>query len=171
MGNGTEGLQNLSEKFERENELVAIPTQVWWLVNIQAIRVRRQNQEIAASSVVFVVTVSKVANGLYRRGIKAVGVWYPVEACPKVPPDRGCELSGGWGQIESMCGSKPTSGNCPGHHRTSNHKCNLVGCSMKQGALCGHTLEKCPNCKGNHIAFSNRCAEKTEATEAMQYSG
>jgi hypothetical protein len=32
-----------------------------------------------------------------------------------------------------------------------------------QGSLCGHTQEKCPNYKGNHIAFSSRCALKTEA--------
>jgi hypothetical protein len=40
-----------------------------------------------------------------------------------------------------------------------------VGCTSKQRSLCGHTLEKCPNCKGSHIAFSSRCAKKWEATE------
>jgi len=29
-------------------------------------------------------------------------------------------------------------------------------------------LEKCPNCKGNHIAFSGRCVKKTEATEVAR---
>jgi len=42
----------------------------------------------------------------------------------------------------------------------------VVGCTAKQGSLCGHTLEKCPNSKGNHIAFSSRCVKKREATEA-----
>ena len=27
---------------------------------------------------------------------------------------------------------------------------------------------KCPNCKGNHIAFSSRCAKKAEATNEAQ---
>jgi hypothetical protein len=36
--------------------------------------------------------------------------------------------------------------------------------SAKLGSLCGHTQEKCPNCKGNDIAFSGRCAKKMEAT-------
>jgi len=46
----------------------------------------------------------------------------------------------------------------------------MVGCTAKQGSLCGHTLEKCLNCKGNHIAFSSRCVKKTEAAEAAQQS-
>ena len=46
----------------------------------------------------------------------------------------------------------------------------MVGCSAKQESLCGHTLEKCPNCKGNHIAFSSRCVKKRDATEAPRQS-
>jgi len=76
----------------------------------------------------------------------------------------------GWGHIENKCGSKPKCGSCSGHHQTSDHKCNVVGCIAKQGSLCGHTLETCPNCKGNHIAFSSRCVKKREATEAARQS-
>ena len=39
---------------------------------------------------------------------------------------------------------------------------------MKPVSLCGHTLEKCPNCNGNHIVFSNRCTKKTEAAKAAR---
>jgi hypothetical protein len=46
----------------------------------------------------------------------------------------------------------------------------VVGCTAKKGSLCSHTLEKCPNCKRNHIAFSNRCAKKTEAARAARHS-
>jgi hypothetical protein len=31
-------------------------------------------------------------------------------------------------------------------------------------------MEKCPNFKGNHITFSNRCAKKTEAARAARQS-
>ena len=41
---------------------------------------------------------------------------------------------------------------------------------MKQGSLCGHTVEKCPNCKGDHIAFSSRCVKTREPTEAARLS-
>jgi hypothetical protein len=120
--------------------------------------------------VVFVVKGSKVAQGLIKKGIKAAGVWYRVEQYTNAGPDSRCELCCGWGHIESKCSSEPTCGYCSGSHRTSDHKCNVVGCMAKQGSLCGHTQEKCPNCKGNHIAFSSRCVKKTEAAKAARES-
>jgi len=170
MGKGTDGLQKMREELEAENEGIVISTQVRWLANPRTIRERRQNGEIAASSVVFVVKGSRVAQSLVKKGIKAAGVWYRVETYTNEGPDSRCELCCGWGHIENKCGSEPKCGYCSGHHRTSDHKCNVVGCTAKQGSLCGHTLEKCPNCKGNHIAFSSRCVKKTEATEAARQS-
>jgi hypothetical protein len=170
MGKGTEGLQKMREEFEAENEGIAIPTQVRWLAIPRTIRERRQNGEIAASSVVFVVKGSRLAQSLIKKGIKAAGVWYRVEALTNAGPDSRCELCCGWGHIENKCGNKPKCGYCSGNHRTSDHECNVVGCMAKRGSLCGHTLEKCPNCKGNHIAFSSRCAKKSEATKAARQS-
>jgi hypothetical protein len=83
-------------------------------------------------------------------------------------PDTRCVLCCGRGHIENKCGSKPKCGYCSGHHWTGNHKCNVVGFTAKQGSLCGHTLEKCPNCNRRHNAFSSRCAKKREATEAAR---
>ena len=147
-----------------------IPAQVRWLANPRTIRERRQNGEIAASSVVFVVKGSSVTESLVKKGIKAAGVWYRVETYTHEGPDSRSELCCWWGHIENKCGPKPKCGYCSGHHRTSDHKCNLVGCTAKQGSLCGHSLEKCLNCKGNHIAFSSRCMKQTEATEAAWQS-
>jgi hypothetical protein len=62
------------------------------------------------------------------------------------------------------------SGYCAGPHRSSEHRCNVVGCASKQGAVCTHTQEKCPNCKGNHIAFSGKCAKKIEAITMARQS-
>jgi len=76
MRTGTEGLQKMREEFEAENEGIAIPTQVRWLVNPRTIRQSRQNGEIAGSSVVLVVKGSKVAPSLIKKGIEAAGVWY-----------------------------------------------------------------------------------------------
>jgi len=78
MGKGTEGLQKMREEFEVENEGIAIPAQVRWLANPRTVRERRQNGEIAASLVVFVVKGNKVAQSLVKKGIKAAGVWYRV---------------------------------------------------------------------------------------------
>jgi len=46
---------------------VTISKQVWWLANHLAIMGRRQNGEIAASSVVFVVKGRKVARRLVKK--------------------------------------------------------------------------------------------------------
>jgi hypothetical protein len=62
MGKGTEDLQMMREEFEAENEGIGIPTQVRWLANPRTISERKQNGEIAASSVVFVVKGKKVAH-------------------------------------------------------------------------------------------------------------
>jgi len=170
IGKGTEGLQNMREEFKAENEGIVIPTHVRWLMNPRTIRDRRQNGEIAASSAVFIVKGSRVAQSLVKKGFKAAGVWYRVETYTNDGPDSTCELCRGWGHIENKCGSEPKCGYCSGHHRTSDHKCNVVGCTAKHVSLCGHTLEKCTNCKGNHIAFSSRCVNKTEATEVARQS-
>jgi len=111
-----------------------------------------------------------VAKGLVKKGIKAVGVWYRVDAYTNTGPNSRCELCCGWGHVENNCISKPTCGYCSGHHRTSDHKCNVVGFTAKQGSLCGHPLDKFPNCQGNHIAFSNRCGKKTEAAKVARLS-
>jgi hypothetical protein len=133
---------------------------------------RRQNGEIAASSVVFVVKGSNVAKGLVKKGIEAAGMWYQVETYMNTDPDSRCELCCGWGHIKNKFGSKPSCGFYSGHHRTSDPKCNVVGCTVMQESLCSHTLEKCSNCKGNHIVFTNRYAKKTEAAKAAwQNSG
>ena len=91
-GIGTESLQKMGEEFEAENEGRVIPTEVRWLVNPRTIRERRQSGEIAASSVVFVVKGSRVAQSLVTKDIKAAGVWYPVETCTNEGPDSRCEL-------------------------------------------------------------------------------
>ena len=144
-----------------------ISTQVWWLANPHTIRERRQNGEIAVLSVVVVVKWSKVAQRLFKNGIKEAGVWYRVDSFMKAGPESRCEICGGWGHIVNKCSNKPTCGYCSAHHQPSNHTCNVVGCTVKQGSLCSLTLDKCPNCTGTNIAFSNRCAKKTEATTAV----
>jgi len=92
MGKGTEGLQKMQEEFQAENQGIVIPTQVRWLANPRTIREGRQNGEIAASSVVFLVKGSKIAQSLVREGIKAAGVWYRVETYTHEGPDSRGEL-------------------------------------------------------------------------------
>jgi len=160
----------MGEEFEAENEGGAIPTQLQWMANPRTISEMRQNGGITASSVVFVVKGSKVAQKLKNKGINLAGVWHRVEAFTNAGPDSWCELCCGWGHIDNMCGNTPKGGYCSGNHQTSDHKCNVVGCTAKQGSLCSHTPEKSPSAKGNHIVFSSRCAKKSEAASAARQS-
>jgi len=164
MGNGTEGLQKMQDKIHAETEGVVIPIQVRWLANPHSIRERRQRGEISALSVVFIVKGNKAAHKLVKEGIKAAGVWYRVKPFTNIGPESRCAHCCSWGHTESKCSGNPVCGDCSGPHRTSDHKCNVVGCTANQGSLCGHTQEKCPNCEGSHIAFSSGCAKKAEAT-------
>jgi len=98
----------LPELFEAENKVRVIPTQVWWLANPHTIRERGQNAEITASSGVVVLTGSKEAQRLVKRGgIKPVGVRYHIEPYTNSGPDRRCKVSGGWDHIPNKCGSTP----------------------------------------------------------------
>jgi hypothetical protein len=61
MGKGMEGLQNIRQEFKPDIKGITIPSEVWQLENPHTIRERRQNGEIATSSVVFVAKGSKAA--------------------------------------------------------------------------------------------------------------
>ena len=122
MGKGTERLQKMREKFEAVKQGIVSPTQVWSLANPCTIRERRQNAEIAASAVVFIVKGRRVAQNFFKTGIEEAGVWYRVDRYTNTAPDSRFELCCGWGHIENKCGSKPKCGCCSGHHRTSDHK-------------------------------------------------
>jgi len=164
MGRSRTGLQKMQHEIHAENEGGTVPVQLRWLASPHGIKRRRQKGEISASSVVFVVKGSKVTQRLVKEGIKAVGVWYRVKPFMNAAPDPRCEHRRGWDHIESKCSGKRPCGYCSGLHRTSDNMCNVVGCTAKLGALCGHTQENCPNCRGNHISFSCRCAKKAEVT-------
>ena len=146
MGKGTDGVQEMREEIQAENEGVAIPAQVRWLSNPRIIREREQRGEINASLVVFIVRGKKVAPRLVNKGVIAAGVRYEVEPYTNAGPVSLCELCCGWGHIESKCSHhQPKCGYCAGPHQSSKHRCNVVRCASKQGTVCSHTQEKCPN--------------------------
>jgi len=73
MTKGIEGLQKNLEEFAADTESIALPTQVWWLVNHLTIRERRQNVNLSTSWVVFIGKRCKVAMTLSKKGIKELG--------------------------------------------------------------------------------------------------
>jgi hypothetical protein len=108
------------------------------------------------------------AHIIIRNAIEAAAVWYRLEAFTNAGPDTTCKFSCGWGHIENPCGKKPKCGYGSGVHWTSNHMCNLVGSTARQGSLYGNTLDECPNSRRNQIAFGWRCAKKPQAAPAAR---
>jgi len=160
----------MREEIQAENEGVTIPAQVRWLSNPRTIKEREERVDIKASSVVFMVKGKKVAQRRVSKEVTAAGVRYMVEPYTNAGPDILGERCCGWGHIECKCNHQRKCGYCGGLHQTDQHRCNVVGCRLKQGASCSHTQEKCPNCKGNHIAFSEQCPKKPEAIRISRQS-
>jgi len=160
----------MREEFEGKNEGATISTQVRWLVNPYTIREKRQKGEIAASSVLFVVIGSKVAQCLVKNETQAAVVRYRVESYRNTDTDSSCKLCCRWGDFEDKCSSKHRSACRSGHHQTSEHSCNVAGCKVKQRSLCCHTTEKCPKCREYDTVFSSRYVKKTVTTRAVRQS-
>jgi len=62
----------------------------------------------------------------------------------------------------------PASMLCAGRHLTKDHKCNMVGCNANAGQNCTHNVDKCVNCKGDHIVKANCCVKKPEAIKTAR---
>jgi hypothetical protein len=103
MGKGTQALHKMREEIQAENEGVAIPAHVKWLLNPRIIKEREQRGEIKASSVVFIVGGKKVAQRLVNKVVIAAEVRYEVELYTNAGPDSLCELCCGLGHSESKC--------------------------------------------------------------------
>ena len=52
---------------------------------------------------------------------------------------------------------------CAGAHKSENHQCGVMGCTVKKGKICIHVVPKCANCGGNHQATAFRCPARQKA--------
>jgi len=106
-----------------------------------------------------------MAENVLKGGLRAAGEKYDVEKFMNAGPDSFCGVCSRWGHVEAKCGSlkMPACMLCVGRHLTNDHKCNVVGCKANAGQNCTHNVDKCVNCKGNHIAKANCCVKKQEA--------
>jgi len=117
------------------------------------------------SLVVFAVKGSKMAEKVLKGGLRAAGIKYDVEKFVNAGLDSFCGVCSRWGHVDAKCGSlkMPACMLCAGRHLTKDHKGNVVGCKANAGQNCTHNVDKCVNCKGNHIAKANCCVKKQEA--------
>jgi hypothetical protein len=158
------GLEKLRQELQAENEGVVLPLAISWIGGPKDVH-KKKGDGKKASSVVFAVKGSKMAEKVLKGGLRAAGVKYDVERFMTAGPDSFCGVCSRWGHVEAKCGAlkMPACMLCAGQHLTKDHKCNVVGCKANAGQNCTHTVDKCVNCKGNHIAKANVCVKKQEA--------
>jgi len=154
----------LRQELQAENEGVVLPLAINWIGGPKDVQ-KKKAEGKKASSVVFAVKGSKMAENVLKGGLRAAGVKYDVEKFMNAGADSFCGVCSGWGHVEAKCGAlrMPACMLCAGRHLTKDHKCNVVGCKANAGQNCTHNVDKCVNCKGNHIAKANCCVKKQEA--------
>jgi len=163
------GLEKLRQELQAENEGVVLPLAISWIGGPKDVY-KKKVEGKKASSVVFVVKGSKMAEKVLKGGLRAAGVKYDVEKFMTAGPDSFCGICSRWGHVEAKCGAlkMPACMLCAGRHLTKDHKCNVVGCNANAGQNCTHNVDKCVNCKGNHIAKANVCVKKQEAIKTAR---
>jgi len=163
------GLEKLRQELQAENEGVVLPLAISWIGGPKDVQ-KKKAEGKKASSVVFAVKGSKMAERVLKGGLRAAGMKFDVEKFIKAGPDSFCGVCSRWGHVEAKCGSlkMPACMLCTGRHLTKDHKCNVVGCKANAGQNCTHNVDKCVNCKGNHIAKANCCVKKQEAIKTAR---
>jgi len=163
------GLEKLRAELQAENEGVVLPLAISWIGGPKDVHKKKEEGK-KASSVVFAVKGSKMAEKVLKGGLRAAGVRFEVERFMAAGPDSFCGVCSRWGHIEAKCGAlkMPACMLCAGRHLTKDHKCNVVGCKANAGQNCAHNVDKCVNCKGNHIAKANDCVKKQEAIKVAR---
>jgi len=158
------GLEKLRQELQAENEGVVLPLAISWIGELKDVQ-NKKGEGKKASTVVFAVKGSKMAEKVLKGELRAAGVKYDVEKFTTAGPDSFSGVCSRWGHVEAKCGAlnMPACIICAGRHLTKDHKCNVVGCKASAGQNCTHNVDKCVNCKGNHIAKGNCCVKKQEA--------
>jgi len=163
------GLEKLRQELQAENEGVVLPLAINWIEGLKDVQ-KKKAEGKKASTVVFAVKGSKMAEKVLKGGLRAAGVKYGVEKFMNAGPDSYCGVCSRWGHVEAKCGSlkMPACMLCTGKHLTKDHKCNMVGCKANAGQNCTHNVDKCVNSKGNHIVKAKCCVKKQEAIKTAR---
>jgi len=159
----------MRQELQAKNEGVVLPLAINWIGGPKDVQ-KKKAEGKKASSVVFAVKGSKMAEKVLKGGLRAAGVKYDVEKFVNAGPDSFCGVCSRWGHVDVKCGSlkMPACMLCAGRHLTKDHKCNVVGCKANAGQNCTHNVDKCVNCKRNHIAKANCGVKKQEAIKVAR---
>jgi len=150
------GLEKLRQELQAKNEGVVLPLAISWIGGPKEVQ-KKKVEGKKALSVVFAVKGSKMGEKVLKGGLSAAGVKYDVDKFINAGQDSFCGVCSRWGHVDFEVWVVEDAGLHVMCGKTFNkdHKCNVVGCKANAGQNCTHNVDKCVNCKGNHIAKAN----------------
>jgi len=98
------GLEKLRQELQGENEGVVLPLAINRIGGPKDVQKKKAEGE-KASTVVFAVKGSKMAEKVLKGGLRAAGVKYGVERFINAGPDSFCGICSRWGHVKAKCGS------------------------------------------------------------------
>jgi hypothetical protein len=98
------GLEKLRQELQAENEGVVLPLAISCIGGPKDVQ-KKKGEGKKASSVVFAVKGSKMAQKVLKGGLGAAGVKYDVEKFVTAGPDSFCRVCSRWGHVDAKCGA------------------------------------------------------------------
>jgi len=96
------GLEKLRSELQAENQGVVIPLAMNWIGRPKYVQ-KKKKEGNKASSVVFSVNGSQMAERVSKRGLRAAGVQYNAERIVNAGPDSFCAVCSRWVYVEAKC--------------------------------------------------------------------
>jgi hypothetical protein len=106
------------------------------------------------SSVVLSLPSQEAAKSILKSGLFIFGTSVRVAKYIDSRPDTQCRNCLRFGHVQQSCRKEPRCNICAKPHSTNNHICNQC---TSIGSICEHTVLKCGNCDGPHMANSRTC--------------
>jgi hypothetical protein len=124
----------LRQELQPENEGVVLPLAISWIGGPKDV-LMKNGEGKTASSVVFALMRSKMAEKVLKGGLRVAGVKYDVENFMTAGPDSFCVVCSRWVHVAAKSESlkMPACMLCAGRHLTKDHKCNVVGSKHNAG--------------------------------------
>lgn len=136
-----------------------------WLISESRLEERLESGTGRGSAIVITVGTSEEAVKLCSKGLRFGGALKVVEKYWEAGPSSVCLSCAGVGHDRlGECGARAVQCViCAGAHKAEDHRCGVMGCTVKMGKICTHVTPKCANCGAKHQATAFKCPARLKA--------
>ena len=144
---------------------IQLKTVPCWLISESQLEKRLESGTGRGSAIVITVGTSEEASKLCSGGLRFGGALKVVEKYWEARPSSVCLSCAGIGHdCLGECKNRAVQYViCAGAHKVQDHRCGVIGCTMKMGKICTHVTPKCANCGAKHQATTFRCPARLKA--------